>query len=96
MATRAATKKALLKKAMTLPADDRAALAHELLDSVHDAPEDPKEVEEAWRVEIERRIAEIDSGKAKLIPWEEAHARILASLKKVRARRTAFTGRSRS
>jgi putative addiction module component (TIGR02574 family) len=33
-------------------------------------------VEEAWRVEIERRVAELDSGSVELIPWEEVRARL--------------------
>jgi putative addiction module component (TIGR02574 family) len=28
------------------------------------------DVEEAWRVEIERRIAELDSGTAETVSWE--------------------------
>ena len=33
-------------------------------------------VEDAWRVEIERRMAELDSGTVKTIPWEELRARL--------------------
>lgn len=80
--TKAATRKALLKKAMTLPESDRAALAHELLDSIYGPPDDPKEVEEAWRQEIERRWRDYESGKVTGVPWREARARILTSLKR--------------
>jgi len=33
-----------------------------------------------WNDEIARRIAELDSGKAKTIPWEEVRQRISAKL----------------
>jgi putative addiction module component (TIGR02574 family) len=35
------------------------------------------DVEEAWRVEIERRLAELDSGTAKTVPWEVVKAKLL-------------------
>ena len=52
----------LLKKALTLPAEDRAAMAGSLLESLEE-PVDPS-AEEAWNDEIARRIADLDSGKA--------------------------------
>ncbi len=33
-------------------------------------------VEDAWRVEIERRMAELDSGAVEAAPWEELRARL--------------------
>jgi len=33
-------------------------------------------VDDAWRVEIERRMAELDSGTVQTIPWEELRARL--------------------
>jgi putative addiction module component (TIGR02574 family) len=33
-------------------------------------------VEFAWRVEIERRMADLDSGTVQTIPWEELRARL--------------------
>ena len=40
------------------------------------------EVEAAWKTEIDRRIAEIESGKVKGIPAEEVSARIQKILKR--------------
>ena len=37
----------------------------------------PEEYEAAWDAEIERRLAEVESGKVALIPWEEARKLIL-------------------
>jgi hypothetical protein len=38
------------------------------------------EVEEAWAVEVERRIEEIESGRSKLIPAAESVARARAAI----------------
>jgi putative addiction module component (TIGR02574 family) len=41
--------------------------------SLVDNEEEPDEsVEEAWAVEIERRIAEYRAGRMRTIPWSEA------------------------
>ena len=64
----------LLKKALELPSEARAALASSLLDSLDD--ETDAAVEEEWNKEIARRIEELDSGKVKTIPWAEARRQI--------------------
>ncbi|HEV2729501.1 MAG TPA: addiction module protein [Terriglobales bacterium] len=69
----------LLKKAMALPAEARAAPASSLLDSLDEEPAD-EGVEAAWDEEIKRRIEEIDSGKVQMIPYEEVRRRLLARL----------------
>jgi len=68
----------LLKKALALPAEARAALANSLLESLDDAV-DPS-AEESWSAEIARRIEELDSGKVKPVPWEAARRQIAALL----------------
>ena len=62
----------LSARAKTLSAEDRARLVEELLDSLQG--ESDTEVENAWDREIERRVAEIESGSVKLIAAEEVHA----------------------
>jgi putative addiction module component (TIGR02574 family) len=69
----------LLKKALALPPEARAALADSLLESLDEEPVDER-VEAAWSEEIKRRIEEVDSGKVKPIPWEEARRQISALL----------------
>ena len=59
-------------RAKTLSAEDRARLAEELLDSLQG--ESDAEAESAWDREIERRVAEIESGTVKLISAEVVHA----------------------
>jgi putative addiction module component (TIGR02574 family) len=70
----------ILGTALALPPDERAWLASELIASL-DEGEDA-DVEAAWAVEIERRIAEVESGEAKTVSWEEARARIKSTLEK--------------
>ena len=69
----------LLKKALALPPEARAALAGSLLESLDDTVDE--RAEEEWSKEIGRRIAELDSGKVKPIPWAEARRQISAILK---------------
>jgi putative addiction module component (TIGR02574 family) len=54
---------------MRLAPEERATLMRLLIESL-DA-ESEEGVEDAWRVEIERRMAELDSGSVQTIPWEE-------------------------
>lgn len=68
--------------ALELPYEDRANLSQLLWESLHPPGEDlPKEeIDAAWEVEIERRVAEIHSGKAVMIPWEQVEAELRAKL----------------
>lgn len=59
-------------------AADRAALAGLLIESLEGEP-DP-DVEAAWAAEIERRVADMDSGKVQGIPWEQVRKRLLDRL----------------
>jgi len=70
-----ATPAELLQCALQLPADDRLALATELLESV-EGPEDP-EWTAAWAAELDRRVRELDAGTAKAIPWSQVRSEIL-------------------
>jgi putative addiction module component (TIGR02574 family) len=64
----------LKKQASGLSDAERAELALSLIESL-DGPADP-DVEEAWRLEIERRIGQIDRGEVQLIPGDEVFARL--------------------
>lgn len=55
----------LRSQAMHLNELERAALAHDLIQSL-DAPAD-QGVGEAWEAEISQRVAEVDSGRATLV-----------------------------
>lgn len=62
----------LSARAKALPPEDRARLAEELLDSLQSQFD--IDAEAAWEREIERRVAEIESGAANLISAEDVHA----------------------
>ena len=64
----------ILKAALALPREDRAALAGSLLASL-DAHVD-KDAEAAWAIEIDRRLAELDAGSVPTIPWSEVRQRL--------------------
>jgi putative addiction module component (TIGR02574 family) len=59
---------------MRLAPEERETLMRLLIEAL-DAETDER-VEDAWRVEIERRMAELDSGSVEAIPWEEVRARL--------------------
>ena len=69
--------KKVLEDALALPEKEREALVEALSDSL-----DPEAVELSpeWTSEIRNRIAQIESGEAKTIPWDEVDARIRKSL----------------
>jgi putative addiction module component (TIGR02574 family) len=68
----------LLRQAMELPTEARAALAGSLIESLDDQVD--ASAEEEWKQEIARRIAELDSGRVKPIPWADARRQISAIL----------------
>ena len=73
----------LLRDALTLPIDERATVAAELLASLDDdAAEAPEEVEAAWAIEIERRARRVMAGESRGIAWEDVRARAVAGLRK--------------
>jgi putative addiction module component (TIGR02574 family) len=62
----------ILKDALALPTEARAALAGSLLDSLD--TEVDEDAEAAWATEVNRRVAELDSGAVKTLPWAESVA----------------------
>jgi putative addiction module component (TIGR02574 family) len=64
----------ILKEALALPTEARAALAASLLESLD--TEVDEDAEGAWATEVNRRVAELDTGVVKTIPWSEARHRL--------------------
>jgi putative addiction module component (TIGR02574 family) len=63
-------------QALELPSSDRAALAHRLIVSLDDGPdEDPTEVELAWEAEIQQRLSEYRRGETQAVPSSEVFAK---------------------
>ena len=75
----------VLREALTLPPKARADIAGTLLRSL-DAPEEAG-VDAAWVVEVEQRLREVDSGEAKLIPWDRIRRRLEAAVSRGRKKR---------
>ena len=68
----------ILKEALKLAPEARAALAGTLLDSLDDTVD--RDAESAWEAEILLRLKEIDEGKVKLMPWSEAQNQNLRAM----------------
>jgi putative addiction module component (TIGR02574 family) len=68
----------LLQKALTLPEEERTALVRSLIESLEEVAD--QGTERAWDEEIARRIADLDSGKAKTVSWEEVRQGISVRL----------------
>lgn len=64
-------------EAMKLTAEERARLADRLIASLSE----DAQIEEAWAVEVERRIAEIEADRAAVVPAAQAIARARDALK---------------
>lgn len=72
----------IIASALQLPLAERERIVEALQESLNDetidhGPEEPADkVEAAWSEEFARRIADIDSGRVKTIPAEEAERMI--------------------
>jgi len=64
----------LLKMALELPRDARAAIAGELLDSLDETVD--HDAESAWEAEVVLRLKEMDEGTVEMVPWAVARDRI--------------------
>jgi putative addiction module component (TIGR02574 family) len=71
--------KLLEREALKLPAEDRARLARELLDSLDELP--PEELAHLWLEEASRRAAQIDAGEIALVSAEEVDRKARALLR---------------
>lgn len=70
---------------LELSRTDRSRLASRLLESLDE--NDDFEISDAWREELNRRVAAIDEGRARMIPHDEAMARVRAKINEVKRRK---------
>lgn len=63
-------------EAMKLAPEERVQLADRLLRSLFN----DSGIEDAWEIEVDRRVQEIENGRARLIPAAEAIARARAAI----------------
>jgi len=64
----------LQQKAKQLSPEERSRFALFLIETLE--PADGGDIEESWRIEAERRWAQIERGEARLIPGDEVFAKI--------------------
>ncbi len=67
-----ASAKKLFESALTLDDQERAELVGLLLSSFEDDADDG--VDLAWKDEVSRRVAELDSGVAQMIAWSKVRS----------------------
>ena len=71
----------LLREALSLPVDERADVAAELLASLDEpATMDAAAVEAAWAREIERRARRVMAGESPGEPWDDVRTRVARRL----------------
>jgi putative addiction module component (TIGR02574 family) len=70
----------ILKEALDLPPEARAALADSLWESLDSEVDSDAEAE--WRTEIQRRLTDLDSGSVTAVPWSQARLQLLSKLPK--------------
>ena len=70
----------LLQQALSLSVEEQEALADSLISNLGGKVDEG--VLAAWDEEIKKRIVDLDSGKAKTIPWTEVRQRTLAKIER--------------
>lgn len=68
--------KKILEQFEALSEEDQRWLADVIVDRV--PRESEKEIDEAWRKELARRLEQVERGEAKIIPAEEVERRLTA------------------
>jgi len=68
----------LLEQALSLSIEEQEALADSLVSSLGGKVDEG--VRAAWEAEIEKRIADLDSGKTNTTSWKDVRRRNLAKL----------------
>ena len=69
----------LTERAKSLPIEQRARLAEQILATLDPQDED---VDAAWDEEIRKRIEEIETGTVKTVPSEQAFAQVRQALRR--------------
>jgi putative addiction module component (TIGR02574 family) len=68
----------VLKEALSLPEEERTEIVGALLESLEPSAEE--DVDTAWRREVAARMAAVDAGEVKTIPWDEVRDEMFARL----------------
>ena len=70
----------VLAEALSLDTRERAEIAAQLIASLDGEPDE--DVEAAWAAEVDRRIEQVEAGRAKLVPWDDVERRIEGEIRK--------------
>ena len=70
----------VLREALSLPDDDRADIAAQLLASLDETVDDPETVQMLWGEELEKRTRRILSGQVAEEDWKTVRQRIADEL----------------
>ena len=74
-----ATLEQVAEEALSLSLSDRSALTRILIQTLDAGPaDDAAEVQQAWQVEVEKRVDEILSGRVKTVPAADVFAKLRA------------------
>ena len=63
----------LVSMVESLPVDVRITLVNKILESLSPSQ---KEIDELWKIEVEKRIRDVESGKVQTIPGDEDFAKV--------------------
>lgn len=63
----------LISMVESLPVDIKTILVEKILDSLNPSQ---NEIDELWKVEVERRLEEVETGKVKTVPGDEVFAKV--------------------
>ena len=63
----------LLERVDSLPIDMKIEIVDKILESLSPTP---KDIDDLWKAEVERRIDDLESGKAKTTPGDQVFANI--------------------
>ncbi|QSQ13305.1 addiction module protein [Myxococcus landrumensis] len=74
------TKDELLTSVLSLPAEERAEVARELLRSLDD-PDESGDTESEWSRELDRRATDIREGRVETVSWDTAEQQIAGRLR---------------
>ncbi|MBI5166219.1 MAG: addiction module protein [candidate division NC10 bacterium] len=64
----------ILREALQLPPEARAALAGSLISSLDEEVDEGAEA--AWEAEVTRRLEDLDGGRVKRVPWSEVRQQL--------------------
>ena len=71
------SKQNVIAEALRLSEAERLEVAEAVYDSLEGPPD--ADAESAWSDEIAQRVADVDAGHVKLVPWSDARRRIAAA-----------------